>query len=89
MPFVPPFGSFGYIQLRFDSFLVSHGQRRIRSSFVMRVKLDSIPMSPISENDLWVETEPGFGWQSLRDLALSVLVVAAISLIVSFLVRTS
>ncbi len=46
-------------------------------------------MSSYSENDLRVDTEPGFGWQSLRDLALSVLVVAAIALIVSFLVTTS
>ncbi len=46
-------------------------------------------MSPVSENDLQVESEPGFSWQSLRDLALSVLVVAAIALIVSFLASTS
>lgn len=46
-------------------------------------------MSPVSENDLRVESEPGFSWQSLRDLALSVLVVAAIALIVSFLASTS
>ncbi|MDM0089158.1 MULTISPECIES: sulfonate ABC transporter substrate-binding protein [unclassified Variovorax] len=46
-------------------------------------------MHPVNPEDFAIDSEPRPLWQSLRDLALSLLVVAAIALITAFLTATS
>ncbi|MGJ7544211.1 hypothetical protein [Variovorax sp. LT1R16] len=46
-------------------------------------------MHPVNSEDFAIDSDPRPLWQSLRDLALSLLVVAAIALITAFLTATS
>jgi sulfonate transport system substrate-binding protein len=45
-------------------------------------------MNPVSTEDLSIDAPPRLLWRALRDLAISVVVVAAIALIVGFITAT-